>query len=41
MNDMKLKIHALEIEKMKLEKELKTREEMMNNLLSYIHNSAK
>ena len=41
LNDMKVKIHALEIEKQKLEKELRSREEMMNNLLSYIQSTSK
>lgn len=41
VDDMKVKIHDLEIEKQRLEKELRSREEMMNNLLSYIQSTSK
>jgi predicted nuclease with TOPRIM domain len=41
VNEMQTKIDTLEAEKKKLEQELKMREEMMNNLLTYIQNSSK
>ncbi|MFM7311075.1 MAG: hypothetical protein ACKOZY_10740 [Flavobacteriales bacterium] len=37
----KLRIAALEAEKAKLEQELRHREEMMNNLFSFIHSNSK
>jgi hypothetical protein len=38
-NDLKAQIDILQAEKMKLEAELKSREEMMSNLLSFIQAS--
>ena len=38
-NDLQAKIDILEAEKLKLEAELKSREEMMSNLLSFIQAS--
>ena len=37
----KMRIAALEAEKAKLEQELRHREEMMNNLFSFIHSNSK
>lgn len=37
----KLRIATLEAEKAKLEQELRHREEMMNNLFSFIHSNSK
>jgi hypothetical protein len=39
VNDLQAKIDILQAEKMKLEAELKSREEMMSNLLSFIQAS--
>jgi chaperonin cofactor prefoldin len=39
LNDLQAKIEILQAEKSKLETELKSREEMMSNLLSYIQSS--
>jgi hypothetical protein len=38
-NDLKAQIDMLQAEKLKLEAELKSREEMMSNLLSFIQAS--
>jgi uncharacterized small protein (DUF1192 family) len=39
VNDLQAKIDILQAEKLKLEAELKSREEMMSNLLSFIQAS--
>jgi|GEM_PF-6585507 hypothetical protein len=41
LNEMQLRILQLEAEKEKLQSELKSREEMMSNLLSYLQNTTK
>ncbi|MFN5619708.1 MAG: hypothetical protein ACK478_00250 [Flavobacteriales bacterium] len=39
VNDLKAQVEMLQAEKLKLEAELKSREEMMSNLLSFIQAS--
>jgi hypothetical protein len=39
VNDLKAQVEVLQAEKLKLEAELKSREEMMSNLLSFIQAS--